>query len=69
VIAFNKELDIRFSMNYAAAEFRRTLLDIAEGRIEVNQVLTGVVRPDEVEQAFADLSMSETHAKVVVSFE
>ncbi|MDO7842165.1 zinc-binding dehydrogenase [Sphingomonas immobilis] len=69
VIAFNKELDVRFSMNYSPAEFRQTLHDIAEGRIDADKVLTGVVAPEGVEQAFADLADGETHAKIVVSFE
>lgn len=69
VIAFNKELDIRFSMNYAPGEFRQTLHDIAEGRIDVDRVLAGVVQPEGVEQAFADLADAEVHAKIVVSLE
>src|SRR5690606_39114163 len=34
VVAFNKELDICFTMNYSPAEFKQTLHDLAEGRIE-----------------------------------
>src|SRR4051812_10782805 len=34
VVAFNKELDLRFAMNYTSAEFGKTLNDIADGRIE-----------------------------------
>lgn len=68
VVAFNKELDICFSLNYSPVEFSRTLDDIAEGRIDVDPVLTGVVAPEEVEQAFAALADPERHAKIVINF-
>lgn len=69
VMAFNKELDLVFSMNYAPAEFHRTLTDIAEGRIDVAKVLTGVVGPMETPAAFEALKDPERHAKIVVAFE
>jgi threonine dehydrogenase-like Zn-dependent dehydrogenase len=69
VVAFNKEIDICFTQNYAPAEFRETLHAIAEGRIDVSPVLTGVIGPGDVEDAFAALADPETHAKIVLSFE
>ena len=69
VMAFNKELEIRFVMNYAPAEFGRTLDDIAEGRIDTRPMLTGTVPPEGVEQAFEDLKDAEKHAKIVVRFD
>jgi threonine dehydrogenase-like Zn-dependent dehydrogenase len=69
VMAFNKELDIRFSMNFTPAEFRATLDDIAEGRIATGKVLTSVVRPEEAAAAFETLKDPERQAKIVVSFE
>jgi 2-desacetyl-2-hydroxyethyl bacteriochlorophyllide A dehydrogenase len=68
VMAFNKELDIRFSMNFTREEFERTLHDIAEGRIIAAEILTGVVAPEEVAAAFEDLKSGEHHAKIVVKF-
>jgi 2-desacetyl-2-hydroxyethyl bacteriochlorophyllide A dehydrogenase len=68
VVAFNKELDLRFTMNYTPREFGQTLDDVAEGRIDVAPVLTGVMRPEQVEEAFAALLDPEAHAKVVLSF-
>jgi threonine dehydrogenase-like Zn-dependent dehydrogenase len=69
VVAFNKEIDICFTQNYAPAEFRDTLHAIAEGRIDVGPVLTGIVGPADVESAFAALADAETHAKIILSFE
>lgn len=56
-------------MNYAPSEFKATLDNIAEGRIDVSPVLTGVVAPDGVSKAFGALSTAEDHAKIVVSFD
>ncbi|MBV9511142.1 MAG: zinc-binding dehydrogenase, partial [Caulobacteraceae bacterium] len=69
VIAFNKELDIRFSLNYTPAEFRHTLEDIAEGRVLADKVLTSVVAPEAAPSAFEALKDPERQAKIVVSFE
>ncbi len=69
VVAFNKELDIRFSLNYSPAEFQQTLRDIAEGAIATDNMITGVVAPEDINQAFDDLRDGERHAKIVVSFE
>jgi 2-desacetyl-2-hydroxyethyl bacteriochlorophyllide A dehydrogenase len=68
VMAFNKELDIRFSMNFSKEEFGQTLRHIAEGDIDVAPILTGVVAPEEVPAAFEALRDPERHAKIVVSF-
>jgi len=69
VVAFNKELDISFSLNYTPAEFRTTLDDIAEGRIDAAKVLTGVVAPEAAPAAFEALKDPERHAKIVVKFD
>ena len=69
VVAFNKELDIRFSLNYSKAEFGRTLEDLAEGRIAANKLVTDVIPPRNVPDAFDTLAENPAHqAKVVVSF-
>ena len=69
VVAFNKELDICFTMNYSPAEFKQTLHDLAEGRIEAESIVTGIVGPEGVAQAFTDLADAERHAKIIVKFE
>jgi 2-desacetyl-2-hydroxyethyl bacteriochlorophyllide A dehydrogenase len=69
VMAFNKELDIRFSLNYTPAEFRATLDDIAEGRIDAGKMLTSTVSLDGVADAFEALKDPERHAKIVIAFD
>jgi threonine dehydrogenase-like Zn-dependent dehydrogenase len=69
VMAFNKELDVRFSMNFTAAEFGRTLRHIAEGEIRVDQILTAVIAPEQTPAAFEALTDPERHAKIIVSFD
>ncbi len=69
VMAFNKELDIGFSLNYTPAEFRATLADIAEGRIDAGRALTGAVAPEGVADAFKALNDPERHAKIIVKFD
>lgn len=69
VVAFNKEIDICFVQNYTSGEFRATLDNIAEGRIDVTPVLTGIVPPEGVAAGFEALSDPEKHAKIIVSFD
>lgn len=69
VMAFNKELDIRFTMNFTKEEFGQTLRHIAEGDINAQAILTGVIAPDEVPEAFEALRDPENHAKIVVRFD
>ena len=69
VVAFNKELDICFTMNYAPGEFRQALEDLAEGRIRTDDIVTAVVAPQDTPQAFDDLKDPEQHAKIVVQFD
>ncbi|APW72111.1 MULTISPECIES: zinc-binding dehydrogenase [Sphingopyxis] len=69
VIAFNKEIDICFAQNYTSGEFRSTLDNIAEGRIDVTPVLTGIVPPEGVAAGFDALADPEKHAKIIVSFD
>ena len=68
VMAFNKELDIRFSSNFTRQEFGQTLQHIADGDIDVTPLVTDVVRPEDTAAAFAALRDPERQAKIVVSF-
>src|SRR4051794_25261351 len=69
VVAFNKELDLRFAMNYTSAEFGKTLNDIADGRIDASRALSAVMRPEEANAAFIALADAEQHAKIVLCYD
>jgi threonine dehydrogenase-like Zn-dependent dehydrogenase len=64
--AIAKELDFRFVLGYSAAEFARTLGNIAEGRINAATILTGRVGLEGVAGAFAALATPGDQAKIVV---
>ena len=61
-----KELDIRGSFGGSPGEYRQTLRDIAEGRIDGGAVITGVTGLDGLAGAIAELGEPERHAKIVV---
>ncbi|MCG9697861.1 zinc-binding dehydrogenase [Shewanella sp. Isolate11] len=61
-----KELDLRFSYYYQPQEFTECLNAIAEGKIPWQQMLTGKVGIDGVEQAFEQLLSPNDHIKVVI---
>jgi 2-desacetyl-2-hydroxyethyl bacteriochlorophyllide A dehydrogenase len=65
-IGVSKELTVRFALGYDPMEFASTLQNIAEGRIDVDPLVTGTVALDGVPQAFDDLANPEAHAKIVV---
>ncbi len=69
IMAFNKELDIRFSMTYTLEEFGRTLHDLAEGRIDGEALIGRVVEPELVPQAFDDLESGVATGKLMVTFD
>ncbi|MCU1450222.1 MAG: gutB [Acidimicrobiales bacterium] len=65
-IGVSKELTVRFALGYDPMEFASTLQNIAEGRIDVDPLVTGTVGLEGVPQAFDDLANPEAHAKIVV---
>jgi 2-desacetyl-2-hydroxyethyl bacteriochlorophyllide A dehydrogenase len=67
-VGISKELTVRFALGYDPMEFASTLQNIAEGRIDVDPLVTGTVGLDGVPQAFDDLATPEAHAhaKIVV---
>lgn len=65
-LAINKQLDLRFVLGYQPDEFAQTLNDIAEGRINVEPLITAKVGLDGVAQAFVDLGNPETNVKILV---
>ena len=61
-----KELSVQFVLGYDPGEFAATLRDIAEGRIDVSPLITGVVDLDGVPGAFEELAHPDHHAKILV---
>jgi 2-desacetyl-2-hydroxyethyl bacteriochlorophyllide A dehydrogenase len=66
VFGINKELSLQFALAYSPDEFAATLRNIAEGRIDVDPMITGKVGVDEVASAFQELASPERHAKILV---
>jgi threonine dehydrogenase-like Zn-dependent dehydrogenase len=66
MVAIGKELNLQFVLGYSAKEFRDTLRAIAEGELNVENLITGKVGIDGIAQAFNDLADPELHAKVIV---
>jgi threonine dehydrogenase-like Zn-dependent dehydrogenase len=62
----SKQLNLQFVLGYTADEFAQSLHHIAEGKIDVAPLITGIVGLDGVSDAFAELANPEKHAKVLV---
>jgi threonine dehydrogenase-like Zn-dependent dehydrogenase len=65
-MAINKEIDLRFVLGYTPLEFRDTLHALADGRVGVTPLVTGVTGLAGVADAFDVLGRAERHAKVLV---
>ena len=65
-LAINKEIDLRFVLGYTPREFRDALYLLAEGKVNTEPIVTGVVGLDGVENAFAALGDPESHAKILI---
>ena len=65
-MAINKEIDLRFVLGYTPLEFRDTLHALAEGKVDVSPLVTGVTGFAGVAGAFEVLGAAERHAKVLV---
>jgi len=65
-LAIVKQLDFKFVYGYSPEEYAATLGDIAEGRIDVQPVITSVVGLSGVPQAFETLADPESQVKIVV---
>ena len=66
LLAINKELSLQFVLAYTPDEYRQTLHDIAEGRIDVSPLVTGHVPLEGVADAFEALADPAHHCKIVV---
>ena len=65
-MAINKEIDLRFVLGYTPLEFRDTLHALAEGKVDVTPLVTGVTGLAGMADAFDVLGRAERHAKVLV---
>ncbi len=61
-----KEINLQFVLGYTPVEFSDTLIKVAEGRTDVEALITGEVGLDQVADAFVELASPDTHAKIVV---
>ena len=66
IFGTNKELSVQFVLGYAPGEFATALEAIADGRINVQPLVTGKVGLAGVAQAFASLATPDDHAKILV---
>ena len=65
-MGINKELNLQFVLGYTPEEFAGTLLNIADGTMDLEPLITGRVGLDSVPGAFDDLADPEKHAKILV---
>jgi threonine dehydrogenase-like Zn-dependent dehydrogenase len=66
MIAVWNELSFQFVLAYSPDEFAQTLHLIADGKIDVDPLITGRVGIDDVAEAFEQLAQPDTHAKIVI---
>lgn len=64
--AINKEIDLRFVLGYTPLEFRDTLHTLADGKVNVEPLITGTVGLPGVGAAFDALGDPEAHAKILI---
>jgi threonine dehydrogenase-like Zn-dependent dehydrogenase len=65
-LGIGKELNLQFVLGYTGEEFATTLHNIAEGKVNVDPMITGKVGVDGVAGAFEELASPERHAKILV---
>jgi threonine dehydrogenase-like Zn-dependent dehydrogenase len=61
-----KEVSLQFVLGYSPAEFVQTLHRIADGVLDVGDLITGRVGRSGVAGAFADLQSPDSHAKIML---
>jgi threonine dehydrogenase-like Zn-dependent dehydrogenase len=66
MVAVVKEVSLLFSFGYSLDEFSQTLHAIADGRIDVEPLITGRVGLEGVPGAFDELEHPDRHAKILV---
>jgi threonine dehydrogenase-like Zn-dependent dehydrogenase len=65
-MAINKQIELRFVLGYTPPEFRDTLYMLADGKVDVEPLVTGTVGLPGVEAAFDALGDPEAHAKILI---
>ncbi len=65
-MAINKEIDLRFVVGYTPLEFRDTLHMLAEGKVNAEPLVTGIVGLPGVDAAFEALGSPDEHAKILI---
>lgn len=65
-MAINKQIDLRFVLGYTPLEFRDTLYMLADGKVNVDPLVTGTVGLQGVANAFDALGDPEAHAKILI---
>jgi threonine dehydrogenase-like Zn-dependent dehydrogenase len=66
IVGISKELTIQYALGYEPHEFAGSLVAIADGRVDLEPILTGSVGIDGVPGAFHDLANPDAHAKILV---
>lgn len=62
----SKELSVQFVLGYSPEEFQDSLRAIADGRIDVEPLITGSVGIEGIPGAFVELGNPDAHAKILV---
>lgn len=65
-LGITKRLNLQFVLAWTPENFVRSLHDLADGRIDGSNLISGEVGLDGVPQAFADLADPEQHVKIMV---
>lgn len=65
-LAIQKEVDLRFVLGHTPLDFHDTLQLIAEGKVDCQPLLTGMVGLHGVANAFEALADPEQHAKILI---
>lgn len=65
-LAITKQIDMRFVVGYSAEEFQRSLFNIAEGRIDIEPLLTGETGLSGVTHAFDLLAKPDEQVQIMV---
>ena len=65
-LAVQKEINLRFVFGYTPLEFRDTLHNLAQGKLNAQALITGSVGLQGIDNAFAALADPEQHAKILV---
>jgi threonine dehydrogenase-like Zn-dependent dehydrogenase len=67
-LAVMKQLEVRFSFAYSAAEFGTSLDRLGRGLLPADRLVTGIVDLDDVASAFSTLANPGDHGKLIVRY-